>query len=366
VTETFSPPSSRSNRPRHSPNKATMIGGLARVRVRWDALVETHERACQAMAGAPPKAPGFRVYWARTNGMGWTDLAAPGEYAILGRHSECDGLLGNEPTLPLRHLLATTVPLADGLALRLLDLQTGTPFYLDDGTPRRSLVVSGSVAISVGEQTVGAVPIEETDGVPKLALGPLYRPKVTDARSSQSMMAAPVPTQEQPYRSAAPVPAPGLGPGRLTLVTSMPPPRSFADLAPFRASQVLELGEDRSWPPAAVARIVVQRGTLMAQVDLSAEQLEHGVILGRADRCLDQGLMAVLNNATSRAHVLLLRNPQEHDVLDVFDLCSTNGTYVRGQRVRRIRIESDGATFAMGLHDAAVTVKVRFPPSHRH
>jgi hypothetical protein len=337
---------------------------LPQVRLRWDALVETHERACQAMSGTPPKAPGFRLYWARADGMGWTDLAAPGEYAILGRHSECDGLLGNDETLPLRHLLATTVPLADGLALRLLDLQTGTPFFLGDGTPRRSLVVSGSVAISVGEQTVGAVPIEETDTGLRLALGPLYRPKVVDARTSQSMVQAPA-MHQQPYRSPAPVPSPGLGPGRITLVTSMPPPRSFADLAPFRASQVLELGEDRSWPTAAVARIVVQRDTLMAQVDLSAEQLEHGVILGRADRCLDQGLMAVLNNATSRAHVLLMRNPQEHDVLDVFDLCSTNGTYVRGQRVRRIRVESDGATFAMGMNDAAVSVKVRFPPSHR-
>jgi pSer/pThr/pTyr-binding forkhead associated (FHA) protein len=79
--------------------------------------------------------------------------------------------------------------------------------------------------------------------------------------------------------------------------------------------------------------------------------------------CLDQGLMAVLDNATSRAHVLLMRNPQEASVLDVFDLCSTNGTYVEGQPARRIRVETAGATFVLGRYEAAVSVKVRFPPA---
>jgi hypothetical protein len=247
----------------------------------------------------------------------------------------------------------------------LLDLQTGTPFYLGDGTARRSLVVSGPVAVSVGTQVVGAVPIEETDAGLKLALGPLYRPKVVEARTAQTMTPYQPPEMSGPYRSPAQMqPAPVSGRvGRITKVTSMPPPRSFADLAPFRPSQVLELGENRSWPPAAAARIAVNRSKLMAVVDLSAEQLEHGVILGRADRCLDQGLMSVLNPATSRAHVLLMQNPQEPKILDVFDLCSTNGTYVGGQRVRRVRAESDGATFTMGVNDAAVTVTVRFPPA---
>jgi hypothetical protein len=353
VTATFSP----------ARNAGTMIAFDPPPRPTWDALVAAHARACQAMAGAPPTSPGFRLYWARPNGIGWTDLSSTGSYAILGRHTACDAVLDADPTLPLRHLLATTVPLADGLALRLLDLQTGTPFSLGDGQARRSLVVSGPVAVSVGALVVGAVPIEETDAGLKLCVDPLVRPKVTDARTSSVMHGT-----GDPYRS--PAKPPRYSGARATIITSMPAARSFSDLAPSRASARPDAAQAHSFAPDAAACIVVRRGKLMAAVDLSAEQLEQGVILGRADRCLDQGLMTVLNNATSRAHVLLMRNPQEPSVLDVFDLCSTNGTYVEGQRVRRIRVPgstpheaTDGATFVLGLRDAAVTVKVRFPPA---
>ena len=364
MSDTFSSSSSSSS---PSPslsakNRGTMIAPNPVARPSWDLLAAAHARACQAMSGQRATAPGFRLYWVRRTGIGWTDLASPGAYAIVGRHSRCDGVLDDEPILPLRHLLATTVSLADGLALRLLDLQTGLPFSLGDETARRSLVASGPVAVSVGEQVVGAVPIEETATGLQLRLDGLFRPKVTDARTSQP---------DGPYRS--PATRDMYSAKRITLVTSMPAARSFADLAPAAsaasASQLADASRegrdhDGHWSRGAVACIVVRRGKLMAAVDLSEEQLEHGVILGRADRCLDQGLMAVLDNSISRAHVLLMRHPQEPGILEVFDLCSTNGTYVDKQRVRRICVEDDGATFRLGgTSDATVSVKVRFPPS---
>jgi hypothetical protein len=76
------------------------------------------------MAGTTPSVSGYRVFWVRQREVGWLDLPVGGAYAILGRHSECDGILAKDPSISLRHLLATTVELADGVALRLLDLQT--------------------------------------------------------------------------------------------------------------------------------------------------------------------------------------------------------------------------------------------------
>jgi len=68
------------------------------------------------------------------------DLAPNGAHAIVGRHDQCDVMLRTGLELSLRHLIVTVVPLADAPALRILDLHTSVPFFLDDDVPRRSVV----------------------------------------------------------------------------------------------------------------------------------------------------------------------------------------------------------------------------------
>jgi pSer/pThr/pTyr-binding forkhead associated (FHA) protein len=58
-------------------------------------------------------------------------------------------------------------------------------------------------------------------------------------------------------------------------------------------------------------------------------------MFGRYERCVDEGLRAVLGTLVSRVHLLLLL---ERDGVHGYDLCSTNGTWLPGARLRHIRL----------------------------
>jgi pSer/pThr/pTyr-binding forkhead associated (FHA) protein len=79
-------------------------------------------------------------------------------------------------------------------------------------------------------------------------------------------------------------------------------------------------------------------------IDLTEAELDLGVLVSRTVRCVDESLRAILDDNISRGHVLLLHHG---DVFEAFDLCSTNGTFVGGKRVKRLLLE-DGATLALG------------------
>src|SRR5262249_36180375 len=96
------------------------------------------------MSAVPAAVDGYRFFWVRDGAVGWRDLPAGGPYAILGSHSNCDAVVA-EGGIASRHVLAVTVDLSDGPALRLLDLQTDVPFFLQDGSQARSIVGGGSV-----------------------------------------------------------------------------------------------------------------------------------------------------------------------------------------------------------------------------
>jgi hypothetical protein len=85
---------------------------------------------------------GYRLCWVHGRHGGFRDLPArTHDYVVIGRHSACDMVLPADPELSLRHLLARTITLADGtLALRLFDLHSNVPMFLEDGVPRRSIV----------------------------------------------------------------------------------------------------------------------------------------------------------------------------------------------------------------------------------
>ncbi len=88
-------------------------------------------------------------------------------------------------------------------------------------------------------------------------------------------------------------------------------------------------------------------------MELTEGELDVGVLVGRADRCHDRGLQAVLDTNISRGHVLLLR---QHGGFEAFDLCSTQGTYAGGKRVKRIALSDEGTTLRMATEKPVTLV----------
>jgi len=285
-----------------------MVPSGPRVEALW--LDEAYARA-RAIEAPPMAAPGVRLVWSRGGELGWRDLtAAPGEFAVVGRHSQCDVVLPFDPAVALRHLLVRAVTLDDGtVATRLLDLKTGLGFYLDDDVERRALVASGPVALRVGRYALVALP--SGDPLP-------------EARPPAEVVDAPV--------------MPTAGPPKTTTrVTTLPPVPMLDDIARDVASP-------------GCARVTLRRGEAWARIDVSEEALNTGVLVGRADRC-ERRLRSVMTDSVSRTHVLLLR---EHGVVVAFDVASTQGVYAAGERVRRARLPDRGATLRLAAKEPVI------------
>src|SRR5688572_4632695 len=112
-----------------------------------------------------PKEPGYILFAARQDKVSVLNVPLrTGSFAVLGRHDRTDVVLAQDEEISLRHLLATAVRLADGsMALRLLDLRAGLPFFLDDDVPRRSIIAAGPVLARLGRYIVGGIP-SDPDG----------------------------------------------------------------------------------------------------------------------------------------------------------------------------------------------------------
>ncbi len=274
--------------------------------------------AAQFHAATPWKlgVHGHRVFWVRGRDLAWLDLPARRDaYAILGRHTRCDLRLPHDEDVSLRHVLVRSCLLADGnLALRVLDLRSGMPFFLEDDRPRASIVAAGPVAIRLGEYSICAFPV--APGSPTGGHGPyreLPRADVAFAR----VLPRGVPDRRGSY------------------ITVMPPAPSLEDLA---------------WPaaPDGSARVTLRHGDRAASVVIPDADLDLGVIVGRADRCVDRGLRAVLTMSISRSHLLLLR---EGDDVHAFDLCSSQGTRIGREPIRRSGLPPTGARLVLASLD---------------
>jgi hypothetical protein len=269
-----------------------------------------------AAPGETPRVAGYRLFWTRGREAFWRDVDAQrDEFAVFGRHTFCDVRLEGDPAVSLRHVLASAALLDDGaVRLRLLDLQTQQPFTLPgDPRPRRSIVVGGPVLVRVGRHFVGGVPIEAEVPLPPGSdpFWQLERPVVRED-------------------AVLPRPAPGVRHG--SVITVLP-----------EVTHVSEIGASGGSQP--VARLTLKSGAATATVELGERELRRGVMLGRYERCVDEGLRAVLGTLVSRVHLLLLL---ERDGVHGYDLCSTNGTWLPGVRVRHIRLGREPARLWIG------------------
>jgi hypothetical protein len=135
---------------------------------------------------------------------------------------------------------------------------------------------------------------------------------------------------------------------RITHVTSLPPVPGIG-------------GFVQAPPGTRDARITLCSRGAGTSVSIAEADLELGVLLGRAPKCLDGGLHAVLNPGISRAHLLILRDPEGS--VTAFDLCSVQGTYFYGARIRACRLTGGATRLELGAYEP-VTLLWQGPMLH--
>lgn len=270
-------------------------------------------------ARPPQREPGHRVYWMSADMFGSRDVpAARASFLVLGRHTQCDAMLEDDPSIALRHLLVRSARLDDGCPiLSVVDLRSHEGFELSDGTRQRSILATGPIVLRVGAYAIVAIP----SGEPPAA----ELPTPVCSRIGGN-----------PYRlMARPV---GLDPvARPTLVSRI-------TLLP-RVTMVSEPSVAPRGGEAREYELYLRSPGGHAGVRLTAQDLAHGVLIGRATKCVDAGLRAVLDAGISRVHALLVRD--RHGCF-VYDTASTQGTYVDGRAVRCLRLADEGARFFLG------------------
>lgn len=343
-------------------NRATcLLTSHSAPRISAPDLAEAWRRVGDLLERLPfdPTTPlGYKLFWTAGAEIGLRDLPAEGgHYAIFGRHTEAHVRLTADPEISLRHLLATSYVLDDGsVALRLMDLRAELPFFLDDDEPRRAIVASGPVVARVGRYVIGGIPTSELLAWQAARRGGDGAGPYRVAPGREALRFRVLPSREI-SRGITP-PTSGIV-GRHSRITVLP-----------RPSEIIEVGRAGAVAPLpGTAVLVAEREGRAATVVLSDQDLSLGVLVGRADRCVDSGLRHVLTGEISRTHVLVLR---EHGATWAFDLASTNGTYVNGRRATRVRLADAGAVLELagGRH----CVRLRFvrqprptePPQHLH
>ncbi len=271
-------------------------------------IVENVSRAMR-----PMEAPGYRLFWVHGTSFGSIEIPAiEGVYKVVGRHSRCDVVLGEDPEIALRHLLIRSVKMpGEGVALRMLDLHTSLGFHLGEDAPARSMFARGPVSLRVGRYALVAMP--SVGGEAPLEFSP---PVIEHAQGS-------------PYRSPS------------------PRPRAVTHITIFPGAPMVDELLAR---PASAARITFRRGHHSHTMDLADTELEKGILIGRADKC-NRMMSVLLGGSISRVHLLLLR---EENGLFAFDLASTHGTFARGQRVRRFQLSRHAETIVLGANEVAL------------
>ncbi len=295
-----------------------------------EAMRVVYERARDLVPDGPvarTAVHGYRLLRALDGNVSWVDIRISGDgYAVLGSHDRCDLVLADDAGIWLRHLLATCVRLADGsVGVRLIDLKTDVPFYLEDDEPQWSVTASGPFAIRLGRHVICGFPLAEASE------GSALEPPKGTVTLGRGLAAVPgqVPST-QVNVDTPPRPIRRVG-EPFTIVPSAP------------VSQIQDLIGPSTSPDHV--RVTLERGGMGASVEIPAAALEAGVLLGRALNCFDGGLRRIFCDAVSRAHVLLVADRGEVFALD---LCTTNGTRVLGRRIRRYGLSNEGATLELG------------------
>jgi hypothetical protein len=294
VTSPSSPPPQRINAPTWRPGRS--------FERRATPIADAYARARARMLELPAAEACIRLFWVDGHDVGWREIGRERDgHLVIGRHTQCDVLLGGDPEVALRHLLARVDWTSDGVpVLRLLDLHTERGFELSSGEMVRSTSAMGPVAFRVGRYALCAIPCEPPEALPP--------PTVERADA---------PDEGLLYRR---------GPSSIRV---LPPSRPLSGL---------------SLPRHVTGQLTLSSPKGSAQVNLGADQLEQGVLIGRDPRC-EPLMLRLLDGCISRVHLMLLREPSG---VFVYDLASMNGTYAADMRPLRRAELFDGTTLRLG------------------
>jgi hypothetical protein len=253
----------------------------------------------------------FRLFWIRPDETGFRDFAlGAGKHLIVGRHSLCDVVVASDPDLSLRHLLVVPEGTPTEPAIRLVDLRAAMPMYTTSDRAERSLTFQGPFAIRLGTYVLGGFRVGP--GAPPV-------PPELPVMEQQEEPPSPAPAAAKPDAKVSTVV--GHGPYRhQTFVTIMPRPSTLVEIA------------DTPGSGPRIVELVGRRDGTTARVGLREHDLRAGVLVGRADKCLDQGLKQVMSLHISRLHAVLVMDDRK--TIWLYDAASTNGTYVESTRVR--------------------------------
>ena len=272
-------------------------------------------------AREPQRGPGYRIYWMTGTMFGSRDVSATRSgYQVLGRHTQCDGVLHDDPAIALRHILVRSSCLDDGLpTLSVMDLRSHEGFELSDGTLQRSILATGAVVFRVGVYAIVALPSGEAPA-PSL-------PFPTCTRYDGN-----------PYRLMA----------RPSISDPVARPMLVSRITLLPCVSMVSEHDGAMWGPRGEPRgyeLFLQSPSGRAGVRLSAEHVGHGVLIGRALKCENAGLRAVLDSGISRVHALIVRDRQG---CFVYDTASTQGIYHEGRTVRCLPLSDQGTRFFLG------------------
>ncbi len=304
---------------------------------------------------------GYRIFWLERGELRFRDVVAePHGFAIMGRHSRAHVQLAHDETIALRHFVLRAQRSEAGVSsLEVADLLAPLPLFVDGSdTPQHACVIEGAFSARLGAYAICGWPF---DGC--AALGSEGGPGRGDGRRNHDADDADNADDLVEGAGEAGAERPGLG-----TVEGAPLGRAAAPRAIGKVQIPID-GSARVRPPrppqAGSAVSARPRTTLIevmpsshphdafvtleltgprgkSTVHLTAEQLDGFVVLGRYDRCRAGG--EVYSDAASRMHVALTGDGEG---VEVFDLASTNGLYLRRERVFHACV-TDSEVFTLG------------------
>jgi hypothetical protein len=276
----------------------------------------------------------------RVAGSMWI-AAKPGaiNVGLVGRHGQCDLFLDGDAALSLRHLVVIVEPATDwggpggaDVRYRLVDLRTGTGFIDEAGRMLEAATALGPAFVMVGRYLLLCFPTGGDEWPRELesALALLPERIYVDERDAE-------PDRWQRQRR-------GFAEGTNVEDTSVKP-------APVGASVITAVRGPARARIAAVdggeARIgQFELSSRLGRdvIDVGAEALRRGLLLGRYSRCDTAGARSLALERISRVHVLVIEIAGR---VWMIDAASTNGIAVGGKSVR-VHAIGDGEQLDLG------------------
>lgn len=320
----------------NDPNAATLFAPATRHVTPWSferIFAHHYEAIAAAYARAATESAAYAVIVTRDNTKLVTrdTLKVHRELGVtavsVGRHSANDVVLAEDPSVALRHLVVTATRQRQRLHIRVLDLNTGQGFVLEDGRRADSVHSTGDLFVRVGSYALMFFAIRG-----RAKSWPTSPESGWDGRGPR--VYHDLRTWGGAHEHDTPLASidPSANAWSGSVVTMLPAAREVAELV------------ERDQPGASVARLTIRSGESEAVLTLGAAQLEQGILVGRYRRCdVRVGVPKDGMGDVSRVHALLIRD-DGHDLL--IDAGSKNGLFVGAARVRLVDL---GATSRVRL-----------------